>query len=192
VTGEFGTTVWGRDWVRLAEPTAISRPDPTLPRARSLTRRDAVRDLSFAAGSITATVHERAEHPIRIDLPIWTPADQSRASAAIADQPAGGDLSDSVHATLRDEELDVAPDPSTLAANCDCASRRRPCLHLLTTYYEVARRLDERPRLALALRGVAETIGKVDTARIPLASLDATTFYSRPTGSGDAPDRLFT
>ncbi|WP_028923721.1 hypothetical protein [Pseudonocardia acaciae] len=176
-------TAWGHDWVRLAEPTRITRPDPSLPRARSLTRRDRVRDMELGAGTVRAVVHDRTERRVHITVPTWDDAQLTAARAALAASAApvtGDDLPDAVHAALRSAGLPLAPDPATLGTGCDCARPRgRPdgrCVHLLASYFEVARRLDERPRLALLLRGLAEAPA-AGTARIPLGLIDPGNFY---------------
>ncbi|MGC7096386.1 SWIM zinc finger family protein [Amycolatopsis lurida] len=159
--GEFGTTVWGRDWVRLAEPTSVTRPDSRLPKARSLARREQVRDVELAPGVVTASVDG---HRVRISVPQW-----DRATLDLArDKVRGDDLPDSVHAEL--------PGMTDVRADCDCTQRKNPCLHALATFYEVSRRLDERPRLAVLLRGLTQTPAATAT-RIPLGLLDPATFY---------------
>ncbi|MCW2865790.1 MAG: hypothetical protein JWP48_7498 [Actinoallomurus sp.] len=177
MSGEFGATAWGHDWLRLAEPTSITRPDPALPRARSLARGDRVRDLELTPGQVTAVVDDRGERRVRITVPTWDDAQVGRARVVLADQPAGADLPDTVHAALRDAGLPLAPDPATLTTTCGCTSRKDPCLHLLATYVELARRLDERPRHAVVLRGLTDSGTPRGTARVPLGLVDPATFY---------------
>ena len=50
-------------------------------------------------------------------------------------------------------------------------------MHALTTCYEVARRLDERPGPVLALRDRSDEGRFPATVRIPLSLLDPATFY---------------
>jgi uncharacterized Zn finger protein len=177
VSGEFGITAWGHDWLRLAEPTSITRPDPALPRARSLARGDHVRDLELTVGQVEAVVDDRGMHRVRIAIPTWDNAQLMRARAVLTDQSAGGDLPDTAHTALRDAGLALAPAPATLTTTCSCTSRRDPCLHLLATYFEIARRIDEQPRHALVLHGLTDSGAPRDTARIPLGLIDAATFY---------------
>ncbi|MBA8824463.1 putative Zn finger protein [Saccharopolyspora lacisalsi] len=180
MSDEFGTTAWGRDWLRLAEPTSIIRPDPALPRARSLARNDRVHDLDATTGLIEATVRDRSRHRVRITVPIWDEPLLAKARTVLADQPVGGDLNDSVHTALKQAGLTLAPDPATRTATCDCTSRKDPCVHLLATYVEFARRLDERPRLALVLRGLTTSDTPGEITRIPLGLVEVATFYGTP------------
>ncbi|MGH3785681.1 MAG: SWIM zinc finger family protein [Pseudonocardiaceae bacterium] len=172
---EFGTTAWGRDWLRLAEPTSITRADPMLPRARSLARADRVHDLDIASGHVTAVVDNRERHRVHITVSTWNDAQLARARSVLAKAPPGEDLPDSLHTALRDAGQNLAPNPASLTTTCSCQSRKNPCRHLLATYFELARRLDERPRLALVLHGL--TAISPNTARIPLSLIDPTSFY---------------
>ena len=174
---EFGVTAWGADWRRLAEPTTVTRPNPALPRARSLTRHDHVHDLRIVTGTITATVGDRAPRHVSITLTTWTGAQQRRATARLAEHAATDDLPDTALTALRNDGLDPAPDPATTTAQCDCSSRTRPCVHILAVYYETARRLDERPRLALTLRHADAARTDEPNSRITLTRIDPANFY---------------
>ncbi|QKW32429.1 hypothetical protein HUT17_04660 (plasmid) [Nocardiopsis flavescens] len=173
---EFGTTAWGRDWRRLAEPTLITRPDPALPRARSMARRDRVRDIVVAPGRITAVVDERSPHDVVVDVPVWDAPRLERARETLS-HTYGDDLPDTVHAELSRIGQPPGPDPVTLTATCGCTGRKIPCPHILATYFEMARRLDQRPRLALVLRGLTDAHAPLDTARIPIGLIDPVDFY---------------
>ncbi|AXB42615.1 hypothetical protein [Amycolatopsis albispora] len=162
MNGEFGTTAWGRDWVRLAEPTSVTRPDSRLPKARSLARREQVHEVALAPGTVTATVDG---HHVRLSVPLW----DNNILHSASEKLHGDDLPDAAHADL--------PPMGEIRADCDCTQRRNPCLHALATFYEVARRLDERPRLALVLRGLTTTAPARNATRIPLGLLDPATFY---------------
>lgn len=155
----------------------ITRPDPMLPRARSLARSERVRDLELTPGEVTASVHDRGEHRVRITTPRWDDAGLATARRLLAGRGDSADLPDSTHAALRNAGLAPAPAAATLTTTCSCTGRRKPCLHLVATYFELARRLDERPHLVLALRGLTDAAAARDTARIPLCLLDPATFY---------------
>ncbi len=178
---EFGTTAWGGDWVRAAEPTTVARPDPTLPRARSLARNDRVGELELGPGRVAAVVSDRTERRVGIVLPTWDPAQVATARAVLAGHAVGADLPDAVHAALVGAGLPLAPHLGT--ATCTCARAGGRCVHALATCYEVARRLDERPRLALALRGLPAPGDLPATARLPLSVLDPADFYGPSAGT---------
>lgn len=97
VIREFGATAWGRDWLRLAEPTATDRPDPALPRARSLARNDRVHDLKLTAGRVTAVVADRGGHRVDITVSVWNDTQLERARTALAAVPPSADLPDDLH-----------------------------------------------------------------------------------------------
>lgn len=177
----FGVTAWGKDWLRMAQPTSITRPNPALPRARTLARTDRVGDVVLASGSIKATVSvsDKQQHQVFLTLQVWN-ADQSAAArGAIADVSAS-DLPDAVHADLTRRGIPVGPKADSVAASCDCTGRTTPCVHVLAVYFEVARRVDEQPRLAFDLRGVSPRPAR-DASRIPIEQIDPATFYGHGT-----------
>jgi len=176
MTEEFGATAWGRDWLRLAQPTSVSRPNPAIPRARSLARADRVRELDITPGRVHARVEDRTDRQVWITLPVWQRR-QLDAARVILTDATGADLADDLHAALAEAGLSPAPVPDTMDTGCDCVSRARPCPHLLTVYFELARRVDEQPRIALALRGLLGSGTHQSVARIPIELLDPTAFY---------------
>ncbi|MFD6106897.1 hypothetical protein ACFWFQ_30030, partial [Nocardia salmonicida] len=60
---EFGYTLWGRDWVRLAEPLRQTRPEPLLPRARSIARNDGV-GIEIEGRTVRAHLHRGGQASI--------------------------------------------------------------------------------------------------------------------------------
>lgn len=172
---EFGTTAWGRDWQRLAEPTSITRPDPTLPRARSLARRDYVRDVQVAPGRATADVDRNGCHRVTVEVPVWDEDQLDHARSVLSGL--SDDLPDSIHSTFVRHGQSPGPEPATVTATCTCRGRARPCAHVLATYFELARQLDNRPRLALTLRGLTDSLSSPTTARVPIGLIDPTHFY---------------
>jgi uncharacterized Zn finger protein len=181
VTGGFGVTAWGRDWVRLAQPTSVTRPNPAAPRARFLAGADRVHEVELGPGRIRARVRDGDVHEVTVEFPTWGTSDADVVRAALPGT-ASTDLADDVHAALTRLGLPPAPDPATLRAQCSCRRRARPCPHLLAVYYHVACRLDEQPRAALTLRGLPATATARVTARIPVRLLDPAEFYTKNSG----------
>ncbi|RMI30091.1 hypothetical protein [Nocardia stercoris] len=148
---EFGYTLWGRDWVRLAEPLTATRPEPLLPRARSIARHDGV-DLEIQGRHVRAGIHRGGQASVTyLELAPLTPA----ALCAVAETVTGAvELSDTVYRTVTESGLSLAPRPTVV--DCSCSARKDRCLHMLATCYAVARRIDENPWLALDLQGFRE------------------------------------
>ncbi|WP_086829841.1 hypothetical protein [Allokutzneria sp. NRRL B-24872] len=158
---EYGATPWGRAWVRAVESTAVTRPNPLLPRARSLVRNNAVTELRAETGSVTATV---SGHTVHIGLPLWTDVPEG----LVADHT--GDLPDELADTLA-----VAVPLAEQHTECDCRTRNPHCAHVLAALYALSQRVDERPVLAATLR--YPLTEPTDPDWIPLAEIDVAGFY---------------
>ncbi|MDX3194136.1 hypothetical protein PV458_37565 [Streptomyces sp. MN03-5084-2B] len=142
---DFGFTAWGRDWVRLAQPLRQTRPNPALPRARKLAR----------AGGVQITIDGRVVRGIvrrssttsvtRIEV---APMSQE-AVAGITTRLSGPRpvLTDEVHRVIT--EAGHSPAPVVESVDCSCSAGTGNCLHVLAIYYEMARRVDDDPRIAL-------------------------------------------
>lgn len=169
---DFGTTPWGRDWVKRVEPIRITTPNPLLPRARSLVRGGhAAVDVTTGKIAVLVTTSSK-QHTVSITAPKYTAAERKRVlrylnEAGVA-STASGDLPDALHATLHREDL--APVPESTAALCTCVSKVSPCIHVTAATYAVEVFIDGTPVKALMFRGVL-----VPTKRAP--------------GSGAQPDR---
>ncbi|GAB4584923.1 hypothetical protein [Nocardia sp. IFM 10818] len=186
---EFGYTTWGMDWVRLAEPLTVSKPEPLLPRARSIARNNLVQT-EISGATVRATIHRGAEASVTYFEVAPLPADAVRAISEVVP----GDA-----VTLTDEHraaifaAGIAVSPKLSAIDCSCRARNERCLHMLATCYAVARAVDENPWLALdlqgygrILRGGGETAGDESAADVPaprwtpVDTLDPATFFEVP------------
>ncbi|WP_440712658.1 SWIM zinc finger family protein [Gordonia sp. FQ] len=177
-TAEFGYTCWGRDFLRLAEPTRVTRPEPLLPRARSLAR-NAMSAVQCEDRLVRGTVVRGGAASVAYLEFAPMPRDAARAVAErVGGAPSTAALTDEVHAAL-------AGDPPELAAvDCSCRARSARCVHVLALLYETVRRVDEDPRLALSLRGYSAATGRPGAASsdavprwTPLTALDPASFY---------------
>lgn len=188
---EFGATTWGRAWLRLAEPVGVTGIDTRLPRARSMARRGEVLRLVVTPGRVTAAVLARGrEHPVELRIPVWAEEQRGEVDRYLRDHPVaataldGGDAPDELAAGLLDGGVDAAPHPETLGIECPCRESRRPCVHVLATYYAVVQRIDEEPALALAVRGFARSPAEpeqADGGSIPIDALDPNDFFAART-----------
>ncbi|MCP2279187.1 hypothetical protein SAMN04244553_6410 [Nocardia amikacinitolerans] len=148
---EFGYTAWGMDWVRLAEPLRQTRPDPLLPRARSIARNNGVQ-ATVEGRVVRAHIHRGGQASVT-HLEVAPLSRQ--AVAAIAEViPDPTVLTDETHRAL--VAADVRPAPVLAAVDCSCSARTDRCVHVLATLYDIARRVDEHPRLALEIQGYFE------------------------------------
>ena len=177
---EFGYTAWGMDWVRLAEPLRTTRPEPLLPRARSIARNGGVQ-LDIDGTAVRASIHRGSQASVTyLELEPLSPAAVAEIAARIPTDTV--ELGDNTHAALRTAGITVAP--ALHLTDCSCTARTPRCLHLLATCYALSRQIDENPWLALDLQGyrlpAAERSQPANTPAprwTPIASLDPTTFF---------------
>lgn len=174
---EFGYTPWGRDFLRIVEPTQVTKPEPLLPRARSLAR-NAMTDVRTEGRLIRGTVVRGGEASVAYleFAPFDRDVAQAVAEAAgIAPGPAG--LTEEVHTLV------TGSPPELAVVDCSCRARTARCVHVLALLYETVRRIDDDPRLALSLRGFTEAIegAAAPDAPVsrwtPLSALDPATYF---------------
>lgn len=181
---EFGYTPWGMDWVRLAEPLRQTRPDPLLPRARSIARNNGVR-AEIEGRIVRAHIHRGGQASVtHIEFAPLPRAALTALAGIIPPEPIM--LTDDMHrATVT---AGVNPAPSPAATDCSCAARTPRCVHVLATFYAMARRVDESPRLSLEVQGYGsapgEAIGEAApdeiARRVPITTLDPAAFFDLP------------
>ncbi|WP_109527627.1 MULTISPECIES: hypothetical protein [Nocardia] len=154
---EFGYTPWGMDWVRLAEPLRQTRPDPLLPRARSIARNGGVAT-TVQGRVIRAAIHRGGQASVtHLEVAPLSRASITAITAVIPDPTV---LTDDMHRAL--VAAGIPPVPVLAATDCSCSARTARCVHVLSTIYDTARRVDENPRLALEIQGY---FGVSDAAR---------------------------
>ncbi|WP_327150544.1 hypothetical protein [Nocardia sp. NBC_01329] len=152
VDNEFGYTRWGMDWVRLAEPLRQTRPEPLLPRARSIARNSGVHTVTEGR-IVRAHIHRGGKASItHIELAPPARTTVTALTAIVGTAPTL--LTDEMHAAARAADIPVAPELA--AIDCSCSARTARCVHVLATFYDLARRVDEDPRLSLDLQGFGQ------------------------------------
>lgn len=178
-TAEFGHTRWGRDFLRIVEPTTTTRPEPLLPRARSLAR-NAMTDVRLDGRLIRGTVVRGGEASVAYLEFAPMGREAARAVAdAVGTSPGPAALTAEVHA-LVGRVL-----PELAVVDCSCRARTARCVHTLALLYETVRLVDEEPRIALSLRGfrdaledsAADAAGPTVNRWTSLTALDPHTFY---------------
>ncbi|MGM7643381.1 hypothetical protein ACSVDM_00640 [Nocardia sp. JW2] len=175
---EFGYTPWGKDWVRLAEPLRQTRPEPLLPRARSVARNNGVRT-EIEGRTVRAHLHRGGQASIaHVEV-----APLSRAAVTAIEQviPDATVVTDDMHRALLD--AGHSPAPTLVSTDCSCSARTPRCLHVLAVLYTIARQVDENPRLALELQGYFDTAHDpeapvAESPWTPIHTLDPACFFS--------------
>jgi len=160
---EFGYTAWGMDWVRLAEPLRITRPEPLLPRARSIARNGGVHT-EIDGTAVRASIHRGTQASVAyLELTPLTGTTITAISTLIPSDTV--ELGDTAHAAITVAGIAVAP--HLRSTDCSCPARTPRCLHVLATYYALARRIDESPWLALDLQGYRNASPTASAPAIP-------------------------
>ncbi|MFE3228722.1 hypothetical protein [Nocardia sp. NPDC059228] len=159
VDNEFGYTAWGKDWVRLAEPLSLTKPEPLLPRARSIARNNGVRT-EVEGTVVRAHIHRGSEASVtHLELTSFPRATIDAIAAVV---PADTlTLGDELHAAVIAAGISVTP--ILASTDCSCRARNARCLHMLATCYAVVRLIDENPWLALDLQGYRSAPPATDT-----------------------------
>lgn len=174
---EFGYTPWGKDWVRLAEPLRQTRPEPLLPRARSIARNDGVR-LEIEGRTVRAHLHRGGQASIaHVEVAPLSRTAVTAIGHTITDPTV---LTDDMHRALLD--AGQSPAPTVVSTDCSCSARTARCLHVFATLYAIARRVDENPRVALELQGYFDATAESDAPAqeqrwTPLHTLDPAGFF---------------
>lgn len=188
----FGSTWWGREWVRALETRA--RLDPNrLPRGRTYLRHGRVGALTAVAGEVRAPVRGSRDSAYRVRLRVrafsgeeWTTAlDAIAARAAHAAALLDGDLDPAIVEDLDEAGIELLPGPGEVATSCSCPDWANPCKHAAALCYLVADLLDDDPFTLLLLRGRSreEVLAGLRARRAGSAG-DATS----PSIVGDEPD----
>lgn len=186
---KYGSTAWGRAWLRTVEPTAASSPNSLLPQARLLVNKGAVTLTAVEAGLIRAEVTVRGKVvPVEIAVPLWSRKESAAVHAAVARvgiedrRVAVGEIPDCVVAELTAKSISLTGAPAAHTTTCACTGRKRPCLHHLAAIYELVAQIDELPGLAVTLRDQQSPASRragaaADADSIPLSQIDTADFY---------------
>ncbi len=179
---DFGYTAWGRDWVRLAQPLRQTRPNPALPRARKLARLGGVQ--VTIDGRVVRGVVQRGRGTSVASIEV-APMSRERI-AGITGQLCGARpiLTDELHRAIT--EAGHPPAPVLASVDCSCPDGTGGCIHVLAVYYEMARRVDDDPRIALDVQEffqASPASARVATAAlpqrwIPLNALDPAGYFT--------------
>ncbi|RJO69478.1 hypothetical protein D5S18_30465 [Nocardia panacis] len=176
---EFGYTAWGMDWVRLAEPLRVVRPDPLLPRARSIARNGGVR-VEISGRIVRAAIHRGGRASVtHLEVAPLPRGAVTDLATLVADATT---LTDEAHRAA--VAAGRSPAPELAGIDCSCSARTQRCLHVLAVLYEMARQVDLDPRLALSVQGYFEAAhddpqAPAQTPRwVPINSLNPADYFA--------------
>jgi uncharacterized Zn finger protein len=153
-------TFWGKSWCTNLE--RYSDYATRLPRGRSYVRNGSVLDLQISKGEVTAMVAGSSLYKIKITIAPVTPARWKavcRDCAGAVDslvELLQGRLAKGVMDRVCREGDGLFPSPEEIELSCDCPDWADMCKHVAAALYGVGARLDEKPQLLFALRGVDE------------------------------------
>lgn len=146
---DFGCTKWGKDWVRFAESLRQTRPDPQLPSARRMSR-DGKVQITIDGRTMRAVVHRgRSTAVVTIEVAQMSQGATAEISRRLSGiQPV---LTDDLYVAIAD--AGHPPAPVLVRVDCSCPADTPRCIHELALYYDMARRIDDDPRIALDVQG---------------------------------------
>jgi uncharacterized Zn finger protein len=179
---DFGYTAWGRDWVRLAQPLRLTRPDPLLPRARKLARLGGAQ--VTIDGRTVRGVVQRGHTTAVATIEVAPMAQETLAGITGHLCGARPILTDELHRAIT--EAGHPPAPVLAGVDCSCSDGTGRCIHVLAVFYEMARRVDDDPRIALDVQEffhVSSGRTRVTTPAspqrwIPLNALDPAGYFT--------------
>ncbi|SBW22348.1 hypothetical protein [Protofrankia symbiont of Coriaria ruscifolia] len=179
---DFGYTAWGRDWVRLAQPLRQTLPNPRLPSARKLARLGGVQ--VTIDGRIVRGVVQRGRTTLVACIEVAPMSLETVMGITGQLRGARPILTDEVHRAIT--EAGHPPTPVLAGVDCSCSDGTGRCIHVLAVYYEMARRVDDDPRIALDVQdffSVSPGSTRVPTAALPqrwtaLNALDPADYFT--------------
>ncbi len=156
--GAIARTVWGKAWCANLEH--YSDYANRLPRGRTYVRNGSVIDLVIAPGEVSAQV--MGSRLYRVDVRVADVA--AKPWKAICADCAGSidsmvELLQGVFSTAVMQRLcrpgdGLFPTPKDIEFDCSCPDWASMCKHVAAVLYGIGARLDQRPELLFALRGV--------------------------------------
>jgi uncharacterized Zn finger protein len=154
IAGSF----WGAGWCDHIE--SFSDFENRLPRGRTYVRNGSVCHLAVAKGNIEAKVSGSELYTVKVNIKTlpekkWS-AIKGRCSGQIGSllELLQGKLSDHVMEVVTDREEGLFPLPGEMSFQCSCPDSAQMCKHVAAVLYGIGARLDAKPELLFALRGV--------------------------------------
>jgi uncharacterized Zn finger protein len=155
---KIAKTFWGEAWCDHLE--AFSDFANRLPRGRTYVRNGSVCHLAVTKGRIEAKVSGSDLYTVQVKIKTladkkWK-AIKGRCSGQIGSllELLQGRLSDQVMQVVTDRSAGLFPLSGEMSFQCSCPDWASMCKHVAAVLYGVGARLDEKPELLFALRGV--------------------------------------
>ena len=149
---------WGKGWCDHLE--SFGDYENRLPRGRTYVRNGSVCHLAVSKGAIEAKVSGSELYTVKIEIKTLPPKKwaviKSRCSGQIGSllELLQGRLSDHVMEVVTDRQEGLFPQPGEMSFDCSCPDSARMCKHVAAVCYGIGSRLDAKPELLFALRGV--------------------------------------
>ncbi len=155
---KIAKTFWGEAWCNHLE--AFSDFENRLPRGRTYVRNGSVCHLAVSKARIEAKVSGSELYTVNVSIKTlptkkWK-AIKGRCSGQIGSllELLQGRLSGHVMEVVTDRKDGLFPLPGEMSFRCSCPDWAVMCKHVAAVLYGVGARLDEKPELLFALRGV--------------------------------------
>jgi uncharacterized Zn finger protein len=156
--GAIAKTVWGKAWCANLEHYGDFAN--RLPRGRTYVRSGAVIDLRLSGGDVVSKVMGSHLYTVKVRVAkvqttLWRSmsADCSSSISSLVELLQGR-LSSAVMERMCRQHDGLFPAPKELIFDCSCPDGANLCKHVAATLYGIGARLDHRPELLFALRGV--------------------------------------
>ncbi len=155
---KIAKTFWGEAWCGHLE--SFSDYENRLPRGRTYVRNGSVCHLAMNKGVVEAKVSGSEVYDVKVTIKTLPGAKwislKTRCSGQIGSllELLQGRLSDHVMAVVTHQQEGLFPLPGEISFKCNCPDSARMCKHIAAVLYGVGARLDDKPELLFALRGV--------------------------------------
>ena len=155
---KIAKTFWGAAWCDHLE--SFSDYENRLPRGRTYVRNGSVCHLAMNKGVVEAKVSGSEVYDVKVTIKTLPGAKwislKTRCSGQIGSllELLQGRLSDHVMAVVTHQQEGLFPLPGEISFKCNCPDSARMCKHIAAVLYGVGARLDNKPELLFALRGV--------------------------------------
>jgi uncharacterized Zn finger protein len=155
---KIAKSFWGEAWCEHLE--SFSDFENRLPRGRTYVRNGSVCHLAMAKGRIEAKVSGSELYEVKVHIKTlpgkkWETL-KGRCGGQIGSllELLQGRLSDHVMEVVTHREEGLFPLPGEMSFTCSCPDWAGMCKHVAAVLYGVGARLDNKPELLFALRGV--------------------------------------